>query len=443
MPQTLLNFRVESTDEQMTPRAGVIVFGEYLKAIGLDRLCDRYLPRPKSNKGYDPFTFIQPLVLMLHAGGRSLEDLRELESDQAMRTLLHIEHVPKADSTGKWLKRHGLLGVYGIEALHRQLLKRYLKRLPEDEVLVLDIDATLMQSYKSTAEPTYKSFPGYAPMIGHLNGGYVLHSEFRSGNIAPADHNVHFVQRAVAQLPAGRRLRYLRADSASYQHALFDWCEDHGIVYTIGARLDGRVWESIQEITRWEALDERKGEHHFLKEEVAEFLHTMHEGKHAFRLIVVRKRVTPILPALEALLSEEEKLALAQERYSVIATNAECETMSAQEVVRFYRKRGDRSENRIKELKGGFHLDRLPSSDFIANAFYFQIGILAYNLFVLFKQTLQESWKKHTIQTLRYKLYHIAGKVVRHARQYALKVNAAFVPILEAIRHKSYRISLE
>jgi hypothetical protein len=441
MTQGVLNFTVESTNERLTPRAGQIVFGEYLKAIGFDKLCDLYLPQPGSNRGYAPFSFIQPLIMMLHSGGKSLEDIRNITSDKALREVLKIKKIPTADTIGKWLKRHGLKGMYGIEHINRKLLKRYLKRI--DEALVLDIDATLMQSYKSTAETTYKMFSGFSPMIGHLNGGYVIHSEFRSGNIPPADHNLSFVQRCIAQLPSSRTIRYLRADSASYQHKLFDYCEDHNIIYTIGAQLDSSVIENIKELTQWEELDEKEGKYHHLKEEVAEFLHTMTEGEHAFRIIVVRKQVTPILPGLEALLSEEEKMAYMQERYSVIASNGDKKEMSAQDVVRFYRKRGDTSENRIKELKSGFNMNHLPSSDFISNAFYFQIGVLAYNLFRLFKETLNQSWQKHTIQTIRYKLYHIAGKVITHARQTILKVNKEFVDILNAIRQKSYQVFIE
>ena len=98
--------------------------------------------------------------------------------------------------------------------------------------------------------------------------------------------------------------------------------------------------------------------------------------------------------------------------------------MSAQDIVMFYRKRGDTSENRIKELKNGFNLKYLPTSDFITNAFYFQIGVLAYNLFVLFKETLCKSWQKHTIETLRYKLYNIAGKVIHtQGRPYSRSIN--------------------
>lgn len=441
MAQTVLNFSIASTDERLTSRSGEIVFGEYLKAIGVDKLCDTYLPQPQSNRGYKPFNFIQPLLLMLHSGGRSLDDIRMIQSDAAMKEVLHIKNVPTSDGTGKWLKRHGLIGMYGMEKINKVLLKRYLNRI--EEPLVLDIDASVIESHKSTAVYTYKMFPGFTPMIGHINGGYVIHSEFRSGNIAPADHNLTFIQRCQEQLPKEKKIVYVRADSASYQAKLFDYCQDNNVIYTIGAHLDSAVLKSINEIQEWETMRSHDGKTHHVKEEVAEFIHTMQHTNHAFRLIVTKKTTTPILPELEKLFSEEELLAYASERYHVIATNADEEEMSAQDAVMFYRKRGDTSENRIKELKNGFNLKYLPTSDFIANAFYFQIGVLAYNLFVLFKETLCKSWQKHTIETLRYKLYNIAGKVITHSRQTILKVNKQFIKLLENIRKKSYEISLE
>ena len=438
MTQTVLNFTIEGTDEKLTPRSGEVLFGEYLKAIGVDKLCDCHLPLPQSNRGYAPFAFLQPLLLMLHSGGKSLEDIRVIREDHAMRALLHIKKVPTASTMGKWLKRWGLIGIYGMERINKQLLKRHLKRV--DEPLVLDIDASVIESHKSEADYTYKMVPGYTPMIGHINGGYVIHSEFRSGNIAPADTNLEFVQHCIEQLPATQRLAYLRADSASYQHRLFDYCDRHGITYTVGGHLDRRVWENIREIKQWRSIKRYEGESHHLQEEIAEFIHTMHESQNAFRMIVVKKKITPMLPAFEAILSEEEALQYAKEHYSVIATNSEADM---EDIVRFYRQRGDSSENRIKELKNGFSLKYLPTSDFIANAFYFQIGVLAYNLFILFKETLQKSWRRHTIHTIRYKLYNIAGKVAIHSRQVKLRVNEQFLQMLNAIRQKCYLASLQ
>lgn len=271
----------------------------------------------------------------------------------------------------------------------------------------------------------------------------MIHSQFRPGNMAPADENLTFLKRCEAQLPKGKRFTYVRADSASYQYTLFNYCNTHKITYLIGAHLDAPTLQNIEQITQWETLDRHDGKYHHVKEEVGEFLHTMNHTDHAFRIIVVKRQVTPILPMMETFLDEEELLTLASERYSVIATNAEDTELSIQEIVRLYRQRGETSENRIKALKGGFNLNYLPTSDFMANALYFQIGALAYNLFIMFKQTMEHSWQKHTVQTIRYKFYNIAGKVITHARKTVLKVNREFVEILNHIRQRCYEISLE
>ncbi len=441
MTQRVLNFTVESTDERLTPRAGEAVLGEYFKAIGIDNLCNDHFPASKSNHSYRPFEMIQPLLLMLHAGGRVLEDVRTIASDKGLRSLLNIERMPTADTIGKWLKRTGLQGVYALESVNRTLLKHYLKSI--NEPLILDMDATVIESHKSIAMPTYKEFPGFTPMTGHVNGGYMVHSEFRPGNMAPADENLTFLKRCESQLPKGKRFTYVRADSASYQHTLFNYCNAHEIIYLIGAHLDTPTLQNIEQVTEWETLDRHDGKYHHVKEEVGEFLHTMNHTDHAFRIVVVKRQVTPILPMMETFLNEEELLAYASERYSVIATNAEDKDLTAQEVVRLYRQRGETSENRIKALKGGFNLNYLPTSDFMANALYFQLGALAYNLFIMFRQTMQQGWQKHTVQTIRYKLYNIAGKVITHARKTILKVNREFVEILNAIRQRCYEISLE
>lgn len=43
--------------------------------------------------------------------------------------------------------------------------------------------------------------PGYTPILGHINGGYLIASEFRDGNIAPADTNLEFIKKCVQYLP--------------------------------------------------------------------------------------------------------------------------------------------------------------------------------------------------------------------------------------------------
>ena len=71
------------------------------------------------------------------------------------------------------------------------------------------------------------------------------------------------------------------------------------MIYAIGAHFDSAVLKNINEIETWETLRSHDGKTHHLKEEVAEFIHTMQHTNHAFRLIVTKKTTTPMLPGLE------------------------------------------------------------------------------------------------------------------------------------------------
>ena len=56
---------------------------------------------------------------------------------------------------------------------------------------------------------------------------------------------------------------------------------------------------------------------------------------------------------------------------------------------------------------------------------YFAIGVLAYNLaYLLKRRVLPESYRTATVATLRWKVYRLAGKLVRHARGWMLQVRA-------------------
>lgn len=167
----------------------------------------------------------------------------------------------------------------------------------------------------------------------------------------------------------------------------------------------------------------------------------MQDTNNAFRMVVIKKDITPTLPTLEGYIGDEVMMQCQDEIYYCIATNDN--DSSPEEIIKLHRQRGEASENKIKELKNGFNMSYLPTSNTQANAFYFAIGTLAYNLFLLFKQILDSNMQKHTVKTIRYKLYNIAGKVVSHAREITLKVNEQFKALLKKIRCRAYEESLE
>jgi hypothetical protein len=434
MSQTILNFNIETTNEKLTPRTGIAILGEYLKGMGLEKQCNSNIPLAKHPNGYSPFEFIYPLILMLHSGGRVLDDIKEIRLDTALSTLLKMDNIPTASAFTKYFHKHGLKGETGIKSINKHYLKKFLKSL-KNEDLILDIDATFIEAHKNTAKWSYKDAPGYMPMVGHINNGWVIDADFRDGNIAPADKNLEFIKQCQKQLPLGIKFDRFRADSASYQADIFNHCDKENILFTVTAKKNKKVFDSIYEIKddQWQQFTKR--------EKVAEFVHTMKDSVNAFRMIVIKKDITPILPTMEEYISDEVMAKYEDEIYYCIATNDN--DLTPKEIIKLHRQRGETSENKIKELKNGFNMSYLPTSNFEANSFFFAVGTLAYNLFLLFKEILDSSFQKHTVRTIRYKLYNIAGKVVSHARAITLKVNKQFKELLQNIRHKAYEESLQ
>ncbi len=52
MTQTILNFKLEYTNEKLTPRTGVVILGEYLKGMSLEELCNANLPKASAFTKY-------------------------------------------------------------------------------------------------------------------------------------------------------------------------------------------------------------------------------------------------------------------------------------------------------------------------------------------------------------------------------------------------------
>ena len=414
--QRILPFKLEITKDMITSHAGLSLFGEFVVGMGMLNAVDKYLAKPGSGAGYKASEYVFPLMLTLNGGGRSLEDTREIRDDEGMRELLPLERVPSSDAIGDWLRRTGENGgLAGLRKVNRKILKRGMKYDVIKEY-TLDIDATGIMAEKESAKMTYKGFKGYMPIVGHIaENGLVLGDEFREGNASPMGRNLEFIKYCRRQLPKGKTIKAFRSDSAAYQVDIIEYCEAEGIEYTIGGYLDESSLKVINNIPEEEWRPYQNGY-------IAEAVHTMHRSKSSFRLIVIRR------PYQENLFDEEDVKA----KYKVIVTNR---MGTAESVVRWYNQRGECSENRIKDLKIGFGMERMPCGQTGANAVFFRIGVLAYNAYRLFiLKALGKSWHRYQVQTVRWRLYQVAGKIVFHGGQVYLKVRRNFYSLFKDIR---------
>lgn len=412
--QTIFPFKIATTKEVLTARGGLALFAEYNHGIGLRELADKHLPAPGSNRGFSPSVFVDSMVLMLQGGGRSFEDLRELKNDEGLMKLIGYDTIPDPDTAGDWTRRMGdpmkdQQGLRGLGEIRDVTNHRIIRRDARGEY-TLDADATGIYGEKAEAFYTYTGDKGYMPVLGFLYElGICIYDEFREGNVAPAYGHLNFYRECKARMPKGKMIGRYRADSASYQANLINELDKDRVKWGITADMDQAVKGAITSIpdSEWKEPQEGCGY------EIAETVHSMNKTKNAFRLVIKRE------------LRKQGNM-FETERYfhHAVATSWTGEEKSAVEVLQWHNQRGQ-AENFNKELKIGFGMERLPSGQTEANAVFFRIGVIAYNLFIGFKRlSCPESWVKHTIATFRWKMIQTAGRIVKHSGSIFLRLAA-------------------
>jgi hypothetical protein len=421
--QERLDFQLAPTGDTITGRAGLALFQEAALALGVRRSIKENLPAPGSGHGFKPQEYVLPLVMMLCGGGRTMEDIREIEMDEGLRQLCGFTRLPGADAIGQWLRKPAHLK--GVKRVNQFQARQVIVRSDKDD-FTMDVDATMMETKKQCADMTYlghRAFQALLSFIAELD--LCVACDYRQGSV-PAGSGVKKQLLATHRLlkSCGKRLAYLRSDSAGYTAEVINTCNDLGVTFAITADQDAAVVKIIKNLKRrggWKRLFRPDGKATDRWYKTA--IHCMEETEKAFTLIVLR------WPNPKPDLFHPEFY-----RYHVIATNDD--ERKPHEVIWFHNGRGD-AENYNKELKNGFGMDYSPCRSLAADAVYFEIGVLAYNLTVAVKRlVLGGDWVRRTIASLRWQLLQIAGKVVRHGRQLILRVQKNHFELFRTVRRR-------
>ncbi len=416
--QQELNFNIKITSDCITSKTGLIHFFDTALKLGLLEEIKRIFPASRSNNHILPKDMIMSTVLMLCGGGRSMEDIRQIAFDNGLRRLCGFKRIPSPDSIANWLNVKENLS--RLSVLSNYLNKKIINKSKIND-FTLDTDATIIENKKLGYEMTYKGITGHSVLLSFLPElDLCVADDYRAGATHAGQGIIKHIE-TVHTLLAGlnKKLKYFRSDSAAYQCDITNFCFKKDIIFTITADQDSAVKDAIKSIqnNEWKPLYDKDG---FRTErEYAATVHTMNNSDESFTLIVQRWQ------------DKQQNLFDAYHHY-VIATNDYERTTN--DIILFHNNRGN-SENYNKEIKSGFGMEHVPSSSLSANAVYFRLGVLAYNLTIALKKlVLKDSWAKKTISTLRWQLIFIAGKVVYHGRQLSLKLNKSFCEQFKEMR---------
>ena len=417
--------KIEYTDEKLSA------------STGLGPLCDAFsdspayerlkacVPKRSGNSAYDSMQFVMPLMAGFWNDYDCLEDIEKLETkpDLAHR----FEGVPSARAIGDYLRD---FTPSHFEAVNEFLTKQALlarKALAPDSPLVLDMDSTShVQSGKQIEglAVNYKGEICLDSLESFDELGFCYSFRLRSGDTFSSVGAGPEIMRIFSHLPHAEE-KYFRGDSAFCNEDVIESCIRRGAFFTITAH-GNTNWESkVPEITSWEPwvyskeeIDESERKKRPLAEvELGGMVYQPGWSDNLrFMIVVKRTRV-----------SEQENLftkSTGGYRYYGVMTNVNVFNWGRQKVIEHHAKRGN-SENFIREKKIHLDLKHFPCLKMNANTGYGLIAMVAYN-FLRLVARLDEPTKPHFAKKIREKFIFIPGKVVKHARQFFLKIPKTF-----------------
>ena len=480
--QGILSYRMEqeSASRNLTGLAGLAPYLDLTCASDLWGSIHRNLSVRELGQGWTDPQIVMSLVVLNLVGGECVDDLEHLNADKGFGGLLKRSETQglarrvRREMKKRWRKARAR------NVVSASVARRYLSAFHDDEqeklrtpgkafipkanenlldlrrvnaqfvgfvqsaseqmTATLDLDATLIETSKSSALYCYKHFQAYQPYnVYWVEQGLMLHTEFRDGNVPAGYDQLRVLEEALSYLPAGVRTVRLRSDTAGYVHELLRYCEMKGserfgrIEFAISCDVTPEFRRAVEKAPEcdWHPLyREVDGKQVKTGREWADVCFVPNEiafssNAPTYRYLATREplRDQP-LPGMEAqLLLPFQTMTKGEVTYKVfgVVTNMD---WSGKEIIRFHDGRCGKAEEAHKILKEDFAGGVMPSDEFGANAAWWVIAMLAMNLSsAMNRLVLGGEWATRRMKAIRFLIICLPGRVIEKARQLYLRLS--------------------
>ena len=440
--QGLLPFQLiqDTSKVLLTSFGGIPLVMETFRALGLPQSIQRHLALLQRQGKYREADYIESFISIFAAGGDCVDDFEMLRGDEGLMKL--GLRVPSAEAARWFLnafhEEEPLEGrrpheafipeetgwLEGLQSVQRDLIRKA-TRQEQSWKATIDLDATVIESQKREAYFTYLGEKGYQPVNAYwAEQDLILVDEFRDGNVPAQADLLRVLKEAIAALPPTIRLVRVRSDSAAYVHELLDWCRKEvpgrpRIEFAISADMTEELRAAIQALPEeaWKPLRKvtEKGLIVGRKEWVeVEFVPSQPSRKK--RMQPDRYLAIRIRPAQGELFGDGNVY-----HYFAVVTNMW--SWDGERLLQWQRERCGTVENVHDVMKNDLAGGLLPAKRFFANAAWWRLNALAYNvLSVMKRKALPQAWWSSRLKALRFHLFNIAGRVVEHGRRLFLKI---------------------
>jgi hypothetical protein len=482
MAQGLLPFKYEEEKKTtgMTALAGLPIYLELAQKTGLCESIQQHIKVRSGGQGWTDSQIVLALILLNLAGGDCVDDLKVLEADDGFCEILkkaelhglkrkerrarlsrwrkqRTRTVPSASAVFRYLaafhdgqqekqRKPGKAFIpeanehlKGFAFVNREVAA-FLHRQSTEKTATLDMDATLIGSYKTTALYCYKGFASYQPInTWWAEQGILLHTEFRDGNVPAGYEQLRVFIEALECLPVGIEQVRLRSDTAGYQHDLLKYCcrgtnERFGqIEFAIGSDVTEEFKKAVAEVEEsdWHPLYKMvNGKKEKTGAEWAEVCFVPNAIGHSkngpeYRYLAKRRAMTEQLelPGMEQQPHLPfQTMQMQGKRYKLfgIVTNMDWD---GEKLIHWHHERCGKSEEAHSVMKADLAGGKLPSADFGENAAWWWIMVIAHNVNAIMKtQVLEKCWVNKRMKAIRFSIIKLPGRVLKRSRGLILRL---------------------
>jgi hypothetical protein len=483
MAQGILPFKYEEEKKTtgMTALAGLPLYLELAQKTGLGKSIQKHIKVRESGQGWTDSQIVTVLILLNLAGGDCVDDLKVLEADDGFceilkkaelhglkrkerRALLkrwrknRTRTVPSASAVFRYLatfhdaeqEKQRQVGKKAFIPEPNEHLKGFAfinsevaafsHRQTKEKIATLDMDATLIESYKAAALYCYKGFSSYQPLnTWWAELGIILHTEFRDGNVPAGYEQLRVFIEALQCLPAGVEQVRLRSDTAGYQHNLLKYCcmgesERFGrIEFAIGSDVTKEFKKAVAEVEEsdWHPIHRAvNGKKEKTGAEWAEVCFVPSAIGHSkkgleYRYLAKRQAMAEQLelPGMELQPALPfQTMAIQGKKYKLfgIVTNMDWD---AEQLINWQHERCGKSEEAHSVMKTDLAGGKFPSGDFGENAAWWWIMVIAHNLNAIMKKlALGKTWSSKRMKAIRFSIINLPGRLVKRSRGLILRL---------------------
>ncbi len=434
----------------LTAQAGLAAFSRAFRSLGAPKLCDEFVRIKERSRGFTVGQQVESLVLLHAAGGDCMQDVEALRQDSGVTKMLGYaapsercvadflesfhdpENVAQARAEAQRQEHLSFIpeetaALSGLGEAARGIVRAIAGRSKNPQArATVDQDATIIESRKREAQWTYEGTRGYQPMVAMwAETDLILAEEFRDGNVPAMSSPLTCAKAAFAALPETVTQHRFRGDSACHESGLVNWLRnperDGGPKGVIGFAVSARMSEDLGKALK--AVAERQWKT-FGKDSDGT-LRQWAEVDFVPGEKVEKKNIDPLRYVGLRLLKPQGELFDDghDKRYYAILSNRWDE--DGGELLTWHRQKAGTIEHVHDEVKNGLGGGQLPSAKFGANAAWFRIACIAYNLLVAVKH----AWPDETLHNakakrVRFVLVNVAGRFSRDRRKISLHVAA-------------------